>query len=128
MNGLIENLSMAIPIFMIFSLFLGVAAYFRYLKFKETVALAENGLIRSSNRHGRRPQRYLKWGVILISIGVALFLGLLTIGIGPWLLGGLIPMSFGGGLVVIGYLTENDGFESIHDVDDELLHRKMDEE
>jgi len=46
---------------------------------------------------------FLVKGVNNISVGLALYLGLYTIGKGPWLLGGLIPL-FIGNMYVLFYL------------------------
>jgi len=43
----------------------------------------------------RDPRGLLRRGCITGAVGLALLLGLLTIGIGPWLLAGLIPLFVG---------------------------------
>jgi hypothetical protein len=58
----------------------------------------------------------LRWGIIVTVLGFALTLGLYTIGfdsgtnyplhLGPWMLGGFVPLFLGLGLILIHYLTE----------------------
>ena len=43
-------------------------------------------------------------GWIAIMVGFAVTLGLFTLGIGPWLLAGLVPMAAGGGMLIVYYL------------------------
>jgi hypothetical protein len=60
----------------------------------------------------------LRWGIIITAIGFALTIGLYTIGfnsannyplhLGPWMLGGFVPLSLGIGLILIHVLTEKD--------------------
>jgi len=49
-------------------------------------------------------QRNLTSGIITTLVGLAILVGLSSIGRGPWLLGGLIPMAVGIGQV-IGYVV-----------------------
>lgn len=95
--------------FLIFAFF----AFMRYLSYRETLALAEKGLMRGQIRSESKSS--LRWGIALTAVGLALFLGLWPIGLfsgsrwplglGPWMLAGLLPMFFGLGLVLIYYLT-----------------------
>jgi hypothetical protein len=88
----------------------------RYMNYRETMALAEKGLVRPE------PQRsngkgMLVWGVIIAAMGAALCIGLLPIGLsglgggnyifglGPWMLLGLLPFFFGMALVLVYLLT-----------------------
>ena len=96
---------------------LGFAAFMRYMRYKETVALAEKGLLhpKQTRRNGRDS---LRWGVIIIAVGLALCVGLYPFGFitetqfplrfGPWMLIGLIPSFFGLGLIVVYWLTRKD--------------------
>jgi hypothetical protein len=105
-----------IPIFLIV---FGFAAFVRYLRYKETVALAERGLVRPE-RSPRDGKDILRWGVIITAMGLALCLGLYPFGFlssfgsrfplyfGPWMLLGLIPTFFGLGLILIYVLTYED--------------------
>ncbi len=90
-------------------------AFSRYMSYKETIALAEKGLTRPENKPGKG---LLRWGIIITAIGFALSLGLYPIGfdsgenyplhLGPWMLGGFVPLFLGLGLILIHYLTEKD--------------------
>jgi hypothetical protein len=82
----------------------------RYINYRERVALAQHGVFTPDEstfweRWSQRSPRGVLWaGVITTMSGLALFLGLLTIGIGWWLLGGLIPLFVGLGMVFL-YFT-----------------------
>ncbi len=104
----------------------------KYLKYKETVALAKEGLLREDRieRRGNKTGKMYKQGVSLIAIGSALTLGLLSIGFGPWIIGGLIPLFLGVGFLYLNSieseslpLTEED----IDDLDDAYLRQKVTE-
>ena len=82
----------------------------RYIRYKERVALAQLGLPledldrqESRKNHGNRG--VLWGGVITATSGMALYLGLATIGTGVWLLGGLLPAFVGAGMILIYFMT-----------------------
>ena len=91
----------------------GFLAFLRYLNYKETIALAEKGLTKPESNSNKR---LLRWGIVIIAIGLALTIGLYLIGfnyasnyplnLGPWMLGGFVPLFIGIGLVLLHYLTE----------------------
>ena len=115
MNDWLETLAIGFSTALVFSVPFAFFAFMRYLRYKETVALAERGLLRpeSVSQRGRRAHR---WGAILIAIGVALTLGLwpigfmiganLPLGLGPWLIPGLLPLTFG---IALLYLRRLEG-------------------
>lgn len=124
MNDAIEALAIGFAVTMIFSIPFAFFAFIRYLRYKETIALAERGLLRpSESKNGRST---LRWGIVITFVGFALVLGLLPIGffedadfvLGPWLLGGCLPMFFGLALLVIYALTRNDNANSAISEDD----------
>jgi hypothetical protein len=101
----------------------GFVAFMRYLSYRETLALAEKGLVRpraGSNGNGKDA---LRWGIVITALGMALCLGMLPLGsflaprgvggswvpyiFGPWLLIGLIPTFFGLALILIYVLTRD---------------------
>jgi hypothetical protein len=94
----------------------GFFGYLRWLRYKETLFLAEKGLLRPE-RNGGKGKGTLRWGIVITALGIALCLGLYPVGFiggmggefplrfGPWMLFGLIPTFFGLALVVIYYLT-----------------------
>jgi len=104
----------AMSIVFFLSLF-GFLALMRYLRYKETMALAEKGLVRPGPYGNGKDT--LRWGIAITAVGLALCIGLYPIGflpgnrtdfpfgLGPWMLGGLIPTFFGIGLVLIYILT-----------------------
>lgn len=105
-----------------FASILGFFGFLRYLKHKETVALAENGLLQAvPDQQPISNPRRVRWGIILMALGMALCIGLYPIGwiampgelplnLGPWMLAGLIPFFFGMALLVIHYLP---GLQSV---------------
>jgi hypothetical protein len=98
------------------AIILGFLAFLRYMNYKETIALAEKGLTRPPT--GRAGKGFLSWGIGIAAIGLALSLGLYPIGfsageiyplhLGPWMLGGFIPLFLGLGLILLHYLTEKE--------------------
>ncbi|NJC96170.1 MAG: hypothetical protein C3F07_11375 [Anaerolineales bacterium] len=90
-------------------------AFLRYMNYKETLALAEKGLTRPETRSGKG---LLRWGIVITSLGLALSIGLYLIGfnspndyplhLGPWMLGGFVPLFLGLGLILLYYLTEKE--------------------
>jgi hypothetical protein len=104
---------------MVFTFF----ALWRYLRYKETVALAERGLVRPQSGNGRDA---LRWGIVITAIGLALMIGLYPAGVtlglgdfprggafpmgfGPWMLIGLLPTFFGLALILVHVVTRENG-------------------
>jgi sterol desaturase/sphingolipid hydroxylase (fatty acid hydroxylase superfamily) len=97
-----------------FAIFFGFFAFMRYLSYKETIALAEKGLVKPQRSNGGG-KGALVWGILITAVGLALTLGLwplgamfnpdLPFGFGPWMVVGLIPTFFGLALVLIHVLT-----------------------
>jgi hypothetical protein len=110
MDALIPCLGVVAALFIIF----GFLAFLRYMNYKETIVLAEKGLTRAENKSAGKG--LLRWGIIVTAVGFALALGLYPIGfsagadyplhLGPWMLGGFVPIFLGIALMLIYYLTE----------------------
>jgi len=93
----------------------GFLAFLRYMNYKETLALDEKGLTKPETQSGKG---LLRWGIVLTSLGLALSLGLYFIGfnsannyplhLGPWMLGGFVPLFLGIGLILLNFLTGKD--------------------
>ena len=93
----------------------GFLAFLRYMNYKETLAFAEKGLTKPESKSGKG---LLRWGIVLASLGLALSVGLYFIGfnsptnyplhLGPWMLGGFVPLFLGLGLVLLHFLTEKE--------------------
>jgi hypothetical protein len=93
----------------------GFLAFVRYLNYRETLALAEKGLSRPERKTA---SGLLRWGIVVTAIGAALTLGLYPIGfsagydyplhLGPWMLGGFVPLFLGLGLILLHFLTQKD--------------------
>jgi hypothetical protein len=102
-----------------FVLLFGFIALMRYLRYRETIALAERGLVRI-DRNGGNGKDTLRWGIAITAVGLALSIGIYPLGFwidsaanlplrfGPWMLVGLIPMFFGLALVLIYVLTRKE--------------------
>ena len=89
---------------------LGFVTLNRYIAYKERVALAQLGfsleaLSRDAAAKTRGNRGVLWGGVITAMSGLALLLGLATLGKGVWLLAGLLPLFVGLGMVLIYFLT-----------------------
>lgn len=101
-------IAIMMPVFIV-ALALLYAGIHRYLKHRERMAMIEKGIAPADWKPEelplpRSPQSALVRGLTSVLIGLALTLGLLTLGIGPWLLGGLIPMAWGGALLIAHFL------------------------
>jgi hypothetical protein len=93
----------------------GFLAFMRYMSYKETIALAEKGLTRPEGKSGKG---LMRWGIVIAALGFALSLGLYPIGfdsgeqyplhLGPWMLGGFVPLFLGLSLILLHYLTEKE--------------------
>ena len=97
----------------VLAIIFGFVAFLRYMNYKETLALAEKGLTRPESKNAKG---LLRWGVVITALGIALTLGLYPIGffagssyplhLGPWMLGGFVPVFLGLALILLHYLTE----------------------
>lgn len=91
---------------------LGFVTLNRYIAYKERVALARLGFsLEDLNRDKdaaakRQGHRGVLWGGVMTAMsGLALLLGLSTLGMGAWLIGGLLPLFVGLGMVFIYFNT-----------------------
>lgn len=111
MDGLIPCFGIVAILIIIF----GFLAFLRYMSYKETLALAEKGLTKPDSKSSRG---FLRWGILVTAIGLALTIGLYTFGfdsaqnyplrLGPWMLGGFVPLFLGLGLILIHILTDKE--------------------
>jgi hypothetical protein len=108
-----NNLVACLGLLAALAIFFGFIALMRYLSYKETLALAERGLTRPEQAAGRG---LFYWGLGITGLGLALSLGLYAIGfaagesyplhLGPWMLGGFVPLFLGLSLILIYFLNE----------------------
>lgn len=108
-------IALIICVFVFFGSIFGSIAYARYLHYRETVVLAEKGLLQAERVHSDR--NTLRWGIVIAAVGLALCIGMYPFGFiggsgsqfplhfGPWMLVGLLPLFFGLGLVLIYVVT-----------------------
>ncbi len=93
----------------------GFLAFLRYINYKETISLAEKGLTRPERGSGKG---LLRWGIVATALGLALTLGLYPLGfaagdgyplrLGPWMLGGFVPLFLGLSLILSHFLTQKE--------------------
>lgn len=99
-----------------FGMIFALIAFMRYMAYRETLALAEKNLVRGQVRGD--DSGTLRGGIITAAIGMALCLGLwpigfmisgargwLPLGLGPWMLVGLLPLFIGLGQILYYVLT-----------------------
>ena len=102
-----------------FALLYGFILLMRFLAYRETLALAEKGLVKPAHERNGGGKATLVWGVIIAALGIALTIGLwplgfigrgtpFPLGFGPWMLAGLVPLFFGLALVLIYVLTREE--------------------
>lgn len=87
----------------IVALALGYAAFHRFLRHRERMAMIEKGMMPADwdeQEAARRTGRDATSPVTITLVGIAVTLGLLTLGIGPWLIGGLVPTAYGCALLI----------------------------
>jgi hypothetical protein len=109
---LIPLAGMAVPVLVVAIIFAFVYKQ-RQLVHQERLAMIEKGLLPENLKDMElpvtvSPARSLQSGIVTASIGLALLLGLGTIGYGPWLLGGLIPLAVGIGQIISYVIATND--------------------
>jgi len=94
----------------------------RYIAYKERIALAQLGFTPEMYRPElvRRPvKRGVLWGGVITAMsGLGLLLGLSTLGMGVWILGGLIPLFVGIGMVLIYLFLNNQPEHSLGQVEE----------
>ena len=106
-----------------FALLFAFIILMRYLSYRETLALADKGLVRPGGRGGNGSGKdTLRWGISLTAIGLALCISLYPIGLlpgmkfplglGPWMMVGFLPTFFGLGLCLIYVLTHDKSDEA----------------
>ncbi|HBG02476.1 MAG TPA: hypothetical protein DDW87_13060 [Firmicutes bacterium] len=74
----------------------------RWFRHKEHMAVIDQGLVpKDERRNGEQHKRTLSAGLILSLTGLALTIGLITLGVGPWLLIGLLPLFIGLAFILV---------------------------
>lgn len=93
---------------LVFAAVFGFAAYTRYLQHKETMALAEKGLLPAEDG-ADKSRNILRWGVIFSILGVILVLVMVPFAWSNYwslFLVGLLPLALGLGLTLIYVFTQ----------------------
>lgn len=127
MSDAFEALAVGLSVAIVFSIPFAFFAFMRYLRYKETITLAERGLLRPERlRNGRDT---LKWGIVITAVGTAFTCGLwplgfigngpdFPLGFGPWMIVGLLPMFFGLALIVIHKVNKSEA--AYDETDDDI--------
>ena len=115
LRGKMADLVPCLSIVSVLIVIFGFLAFMRYINYKETLALAEKGLTRPEAKNSKG---FLRWGILVTALGLALSLGLYFAGfgsaesyplhLGPWMLGGFVPLFLGLSLLLIHLLTQKD--------------------
>jgi uncharacterized protein DUF6249 len=115
LRGKMADLVPCISIVSILIVVFAFIGFMRYMNYRETLALAEKGITRPEAKNGKG---LLRWGVLVTALGAALSLGLYFVGfasaenyplhLGPWMLGGFVPLFLGLGLILSHFLTQKD--------------------
>lgn len=109
MSDAVEAIAIGFSVAVVFCVPFGFAAFMRYLKYKETVALAERGLLRES-RSGRSRDT-LRWGILISFVGFGLTIGFFFFAPGAAVILGLVPSFFGMGLMTVYYVNKEEDKE-----------------
>jgi hypothetical protein len=115
LRGKMADLVPCLSIVSILIVIFGFLAFMRYINYRETLALAEKGLTRPETKNSKG---FLRWGILVSALGLALSLGLYFVGfdsaenyplhLGPWMLGGFVPLFLGLGLILSHFLTQKE--------------------
>ena len=74
----------------------------RWFSYKERMALIAQGISPEDQRQKRKNHKtILAIGLVIGLIGLALTIGLITLGVGPWLLAGLLPLFVGLAFILV---------------------------
>jgi hypothetical protein len=96
-----------------FFLLLAFLLGWRYINYRESLALAEKGLLKPDHKWSFWSENIFNWrlGVIITGLGLAITLGFWPLGAGyqphfflglnPWMLFGFLPLFFGLSLILI---------------------------
>lgn len=132
MNDATEAVAIGFAVALVFGIPFAFFAYVRYLRYKETIALAERGLLKPE-RVGNG-NNTLRWGIVILFLGLATLCGVLPLGLlanrggipteTPEIVGsavllliGLLPIFFGLALITIHAVTHRG---SAHEIEEEV--------
>ena len=120
MNDVLEILVPAFAVCMIFAVIFGFFAFVRYLRYKETVALAERGLLRPERKRRRsgKASMTLSWGVVIFITGIGLTLGL-AIADGDIVFPGILATFFGLSLIALHQINRGEVEEEVEEEEGE---------
>jgi hypothetical protein len=118
LRGKMADLVPCLSIVSVLIVIFGFIAFMRYISYRETLALAEKGLTRPEHLEAKNGKGFLRWGILVTALGLALSVGLYFVGfdsaenyplhLGPWMLGGFVPLFLGLGLILSHFLTQKE--------------------
>jgi hypothetical protein len=134
MNDGVEALAIGLAVALVFSIPFAFFAYIRYLRYKETIALAERGLLKPER--ARNGKNTLRWGIVILFLGLATICGVIPVGLfttggappteAPEIVGsaflllvGLVPIFFGLALITIHVVTNRGSANKIDEESDD---------
>ena len=132
MNDVVPGVIICGSIILIFGGMLVFFAYLRYMRYRETIELANKGLVHPRYQHYEgNGKGTLRWGIAITGLGLALCLGLYPFGwlvatnefplnFGPWMMIGLIPTFFGLSLIVIYLVTREKEDNRMDEIDQDV--------
>lgn len=137
MNDVVPGVIICGSIILIFGGMLVFFAYLRYMRYRETIELANKGLVHPRYQHYEgNGKGTLRWGIAITGLGLALCLGLYPFGwlvapsqfplnFGPWMMIGLIPTFFGLSLIVIYLVTREKEDDQMDEINQEVYETPL---
>lgn len=121
MNDFWEMFIPAVTVSTIFLIIFGFLAFMRYLRYKEKVLLAQNGLLEPEDRSKRNSPPLFNFGIVLLLVGLGFMCTLIPAAIvieaeEPAFIGiflGVLPAAVGIALLAIDNRNQRNGQEEI---------------
>ena len=109
MRDVLEVLVPGVVVCMIFLVVFGFIGFIRYMEYKETVALAERGLLREKEKREQNDKigATRNWGIVIFITGIGLTIGLSMVG-GSASIFGIIAVFFGLSLIVLSHVNRSE--------------------
>lgn len=125
MNDFWEMFIPAVTVSIIFLTVFGFLAFTRYLRYKEKVMLAQNGLLEPEDQSKRKKPSYFNYGIVLLLVGLGFMCTLIPAALifeteEPAFIGivlGVLPAAVGIALLAIDHRNRRDGPEEALDDD-----------
>lgn len=103
-------IAITIPFMVMFIVSTVAVVFIRMLKHREIIQYAKRGMYPPYQMVGSMvPTESFKKGITATSVGLGITFGLSLIGIGVWLIAGLIPLFIGMGMLLTGWMEMRAG-------------------